>query len=465
MKHVNPQSDSFRSKETVAIMDSAQHPLDAIGSAVEADTVHESLSSIYTDHNTEDQYSEQLVVEPTIIPRNLSLAGLQTPALMLDNEMRVFWQNRLAVDQIWHHARAAGNGKRMPLIFDLLLDPQFQRTVDNWRQWMAFFIHHLAHMMPQEMLQNRIEQINPRQKNIVSPLVERMLNISDLPAGCLRQILADGEIRQFRVVALDFKEGRLLSFAPATTGRNPADLVRVQDVVQRFERILRQPNPIRTAYCTLCASLDQASLLKTELLSYEYCILMNELCNRSIAIAERFGGVFVKNNESGFSVCFLPADEYADDATDNVIACALALRSQMIELSREWKIRRAWPHELALNIGIHQEREYLGILTTSLGACFAGFGNALNIASDLSRLARNGQIWATKALINDMPVSDRKHLKFGIYRSGVNQPQILQQNGFSKVRDLTGGADLSSGIFKETGEMAVTQILDFNSAC
>ena len=464
MNHVDLQRISFRSKETLAIMDSVPHPLDAIGSTVEADAVQESLSSIYTDPDAQDQQSVQPVVESPIISRNLSLAGLQTPALMLDNEMRVFWQNRLAVDQIWHHAPAADNGKRMPLVFDLLFDPQFQRTVDNWRQWTAFFMHHLGHMMPQELFQNRIEQINPKQKNMVSALVERMPNLSDLPPGCLRQTLTNGEILQFSVVSLDFREGRLLSFEPLTTGRNPADRVRVQHVVQRFERIHRQPNPIKIAYSVLCASLDQSPLLKTELLSYEYCILMNDLCKRCIAISERFGGVFVKSNDSGFSAYFVPADEYADDNSDNVIACALSLRSQMVELSREWKVRKAWPYELALNIGIHQEREYLGILTTSIGACFASFGNGLNIASDLSRLARKGQIWATKALINDMPVSNRKHLKFGIFRPGISQPQILQQNGFSKARDLTGFADLSSGIFNETGEMAVTQILDFNPA-
>ena len=445
-------------------MDSVQHPLDAIGPAVEADTVHESLSTIYTDHAKEDQYSAAPVVESTIISRNPSLAGIQTPALMLDSEMRVFWQNRLAVDQIWHHARTADNGKRMPLIFDLLFDPQYQHTVENWRQWTAFFIHHLSHIMPKEMLQNRIEQINPKQKTIVSDLVGRMLDISVMPAGCLRQTLANGEIRLFRVVSLDFKEGRLLSFESTTSERYPPNLVRVHDVVQRFERILRQPNPIKISYSILCASLDQSALLKTELLSYEYCILMNELCNRCIAISERFGGVFGRTSDSGFSAYFLPADEYAEYNAANVIACALALRGQMVELSREWKVRRAWPHELTLNIGIHQESEYVGILTTSLGASLASFGNALNIASDLSRLARNGQIWATKALINDMPVSDRKQLKFGIFRPGGSQHQILQPKGFSKVQDLTGIADRSSGIFKETAAMAVTQILDYNSA-
>jgi class 3 adenylate cyclase len=446
-------------------MDSAQHPLHAIGRAVQADTVSEPLSPLYTDRNAEDQYSVPPPVEPIIMPRNLGLAGLQTPALMLDSEMRVFWQNRLAVDQIWHHARTADNGKPMPLIFDLLFDPQFQHAVDNWRQWTAFFVHHLSHIMPKERLQNRIEKINPNQKSIVSTLVERMLSNPDVPAGCMRQTLRHGQIRSFRVVSLDFTEGRLLSFEPTATENSPANLMRTQDVVQRFERILRQPNPIKLARSTLCASIDQSAQLKTELLSYEYCTLINELCNRSIAIIERFGGLFGRNSDSGFSANFLPADEYVDDNAANVIDCALALRAQMVELSREWKVRKAWPHELAFNIGIHQENEYVGILTTSLGTCFTGFGNALNVASDLSRLARNGQIWATKALIDDMPVSDRKRLKFGIFRRGRHQHQILQQNSFSKVQDLTGIADLSSGIFKETEAMAVTQILDFNSAC
>jgi class 3 adenylate cyclase len=450
------------------MMDSTQHPLHAIGQAVQTNTAQKLISPLHSGCSSEDQRfghnSARPGVESAIMPKSLGLAGLQTPALILDSEMRVFWQNRLAVDQIWHHACSADNGKPMPFIFDLLFDPQFQHAVDNWRQWAAFFVHHLSQIVPRETLENRIEQINPKQKSIVSALAERMLNSTDVPAGCLRQVLRNGEFRLFRVVSLDFNEGRLLSFEATATESSLENPMRTHDVVRRFERILRQPNPIKIAYSILCASLDQAALLKIELLSYEYCILITQLCNRCIAVIERFGGVFRRNSDSGFSACFLPADE-SNDNTSDVIDCALALKKQMAELSREWRVRRAWPHELALNIGIHQEHEYVGILTTSLGACLTSFGNAVDVSCDLSRLARNGQILATKALINDMSVSDRKRLTFGIFRPGGNHHQILQQNGFSTVQDLPGIADLSSGILKETGATAVTQILDFNSAC
>ena len=448
-------------------MEPTEHPLHSIGKTFQSNPPGSCEPGQYTDSEINDQRLEctgndrPLHEESLAIPINLSLKEIKSPALMIDRKLRVVWQNEQSRDEIWHNAPDAHNGNSTPLIFDLLFGPQFQRTVDNWRLWLSYFMQNIIDILPRDTLEMRIAHLAANQKSIVGALIERLLSEPGRPgmsSSRLRQTLSNGEIRLFRALSLDFNQGRLFAFEPAVTDTSPGPLWRSHDMEQRFEMIGRQPNPIRVPYCVLCATLSQAASLKTELLSLEYCRLISDICKRCISVAERFGGVFGRHSDNGFSIYFLPAEEYEVDNSSNAITCALELKAQMAEFSREWKIRKSWPNDIELNMGIHRENEYAGIVTTSLGDSLTSFGNALNTAADLSRLAQNGQIWVTKALIDDMPASDRNYLSFGIHGADTHRRPALRQNSFSRVQDLPGMIDLSNGIYGGIGSIVVTQL-------
>jgi hypothetical protein len=70
-----------------------------------------------------------------------------------------------------------------------------------------------------------------------------------------------------------------------------------------------------------------------------------------------------------------------------------------------WKLRQSWLHDIEINMGIHYDMEYVGILTSALGDCLTSFGSALSTAPRvLAHMSQNGQLWATKALINGIIV-------------------------------------------------------------
>ena len=457
-------------------MESTQHPLDAIAGNNATNTIKkESMPSGSAHPEGDDQPNDterdsctpnKSLRASVPIPHTLNLSGLKSPAIILDISLRVVWQNKMAIDQIWHRSRTANNGNPTPDIFDLLFDPQFQAAVDNWRQWVAFFIRQVLALIPADRLQRRIEQMNHRQQEIVSSVMARQNagnSSGNVFSSHLRQILASGGMRPFNVAAVDFNEGRLLTFVPETYEDDLSDRLGFHDIERRYDIVRRHPNPIQIGFGVLSTCLNNSASLKTELLPEEYCRLLNELYRKCIDSVERFGGVFSKHSDRGFSAYFLPVDDYDEGPSVNPIKCALTLKDQMAEFSRQWKIRKSWRHEIALNIGIHREKEHLGILASFLGDTLTNFGSALSITTGLSRLSSDGQIWATKAIINGMPISLQSQLRFGIQRPDSQRRPVFIQSSFSDIRDLFPGDGRSVQIGRELEALAVTQIFDLQA--
>jgi class 3 adenylate cyclase len=457
-------------------MESSQHPLDAIaGNNIMQTHKEQSAPSCSIDSDDQDQTDKtgresspanKSARSMVPAPHALNLSGLKSPAIILDNSMRVIWQNKMAIDDIWYRSRTANNGNPTPDIFDLLFDQQFQLTVDNWRQWASFFTQQVMGFIPAETLQDRIDQMNHRQRNVISSIVDRQSAEQakgETFHGYLRQVLTKGEIRTFSATVIDFSEGRLIVFVIIAQPDSPTARLRSGDDIQRrYDVVRRQPNPIKVGISVLSACLNNSIVFKTELLSDEYCRLVNDLCRMCIETIEQFGGCFLKHSDNGLSAYFLSVDEHDEDTAMNAVKCALMLKAKMSDLSREWKLRKSWLHDIEINIGIHYDIEYVGILISALGESLTSFGSALSTATGLSHMAHSGQIWATKALINGMTETARTQLRFGIHRPDNHRPQVFIKNCFAKLRDLPGSGALSSEFCEELESVAVTQIFDLH---
>ena len=458
-------------------MESTQHPLNSIAGKKSLQEVKaESPPPVLTQLEGKAQpYDNQNSSSPgnssartlASIPQSLNLAGLKTPAIIIDNWLRVIWQNKTATEQIWHCSRTVNNGNPTPGIFDLLFDTQFQLVVDNWRQWVSFFANQAAAMVSEEVLQQQLDCMKARQRDVVSAMLARQnakQEKAGLLGGHLRQVLADGEIRTFNVTAVDFNEGRLLSFVPEASAASRIGRLHSHDIEKRYSILQRQPNPIKIGFSLLSASLNNSRSLETELLSDDFCRLVNDVCCKSIDTVERFGGIFSKHSDSAFTAFFLPADPYEEHLSINAIQCALALKTSAADLSREWKLRRSWLREIELNIGIHRDNGYLGILNACMGDNLTSYGSALDVVSGLSKLSHSGQIWATKSLISDLPLEVRNQLRFGIQRpNGQGNPKFIQSS-FAIVQELLIDTGVNTQCPLELEDMAITQVFDLQIA-
>lgn len=245
-----------------------------------------------------------------------------------------------------------------------------------------------------------------------------------------------------------------------TQERLPRFATQRAEIVQRLKQLNLQNNPVQKVFFVLAARLNDASVLQTELLPEEYSRLSNSLVNRCIAIIETYGGIFEQLAGSGFVAYFLPKNK--SDSPMPVIDCALEIKSQMNDISREWKIRKGWFHNIELNMAMHRADEFIGLLPTQLGSALLTYGSALSACSRLCEFVSAGQIWSTKDLVSQLNRDEIKRLSFGIYRSS-NHGQVLVEKSFSRLADL---ADPDLNPVKDNipiSELVVTQIFDRHS--
>ncbi len=450
------------------LMAPAQHPLESICNANPPNPPEEPGLADHTDSEGEDQLcgiekGDHPLPDAGSMPGTLSLSGIKFPALLIDDGLSVAWQNKMAADQLWRSSRFAKNDDSTLGLFDILFNPQFQQMVENWRQWAGFFVRQAMAIIPEEALLQRINKMVHSQKELILSLIAQSRQESTNGAAAsshLVQVLPGGEIRKFDVMAMGFGEGRLFIFEPAARDEDSTPLICSYEIRQRFENVRRHPNPIKMSHGVLSASVDNSKALQTGLLSQAYCRLVHDLCQRCIHTIEKFGGIFCKHSDSGFLAHFIAADEYEKACSMRTIECALALKSQMADLDRQWKLQKAWLLEIRLNIGIHFENEFMGILSSSVGDSLVSYGGASNLATDLSRLGREGQIWATKSLINDLPPHLLNKLRFGIHRPDSRHHQVFVKSCFSHIREMHGIDTPSADLGDSLETAAVTQVFD-----
>jgi adenylate cyclase len=403
---------------------------------------------------------EQTNKAPEPFSPTLSPSSIKAPALLIDRKLKVVWQNKAAGTELWHLTAGRSRISAGMDIFDLLLDPEFQSKVTNWRQWTAFFVQHAIGLASIEYVKEQVAKRDEREHEVLqSMLDEPALSYSrDVFSGRLRQVHANGMIASYWVVATDFTEGRLLVFDNASSAAAETGMARAAEIEQRLETVRQHPQPVQMPIHILAARLNNSETLQTEMLSEEYSRLLQRLWHSAIEIIENFGGIFGPHTNSGLLGFFVPV-AHAEYNPMHVIECALELKTKMVELGREWKIRKGWLHELELNIGIHSADELLGTVRSSLGDGLATFGRTLRIATRLSDLSPQGQIWVTKELINRLAPKAMKNLRFGVFRTDNNR-QVFVSRCFSRIRDLSTLPPLKDDLDAELGAVAVTQLFD-----
>ena len=434
-------------------MKATQHPLESIATErhVSPSAKKDSLS----------QPSEN-IRRPSL---KLSTEDIDHPAMIIDNQLRVAWCNSAAADKIFHFATKANNGSVKPGLFDLLFDTGFRRSVDNWRSWLAFFVEQFRMIVPFENFQHAIEQMAPAKRNIVRPLFDLHAGspapVESLSSGTLRQLLTSGDIVTFNLVAADFNIGRLIIFEPIESGKLKNSVYSKHHIEHSIRNVRRYPNPVQLSYCILSAELDRPEVFKLEMLDDAYSAMINAIWKKCISILESYGGVFGKHSDNGFYGYFLPGDAF-ENQVQPVIECSLDIRSQIAQISREYKLRRSWSHEIALNMGLHRENGFISILGSSSGDIPSSFGKGLRLSTFLSSLAHGGQILATKSFFDRMPPDVMEKLRFGIYRRENGHQRIFMPRGFSDCRELAGKKDLCAALSEPFTGIGVTQVIDIH---
>ena len=424
------------------------------------------LPSDCSEDDLLDGSAQRTAIHPGMQPPSatLSLDDLESPAILIDDKLKLAWYNTASDAQIWHHTIKANNGSPKPNLFDLLLSTKYRATVDNWRSWVTFFVDQFRAVVPDKLFRNRIELMDPSARERLGPLIDTLLDspaaLDSIYSGSLRQMLTSGEVVIFHTIATNFKNGRLIIFDPVQKDQLRQSEFSKRRIEHRIRSVRRYPNPVKLPYYILSVELDRPDIVKLEMLEDAYSRMTNAIWNQCVAVIERFGGVFGKHTDGGCYGQFLPGDAF-ENIVGAAIQCSLELGETMADLSREYKLRWSWPHDLKLNIGLHREHGFIGALSSSAGETLSGMGDGLRTASQLSSLAQNGQILASKSVFDHMPSEVQERLRFGIYRRESGLRNTFIPNTFTSIGSIAD-ADKSNVVpLEELRGIGVTQIFDF----
>ena len=394
-------------------------------------------------------------------PARVSLESIQAPALLLAHDLRIIWQNESAASQLWHRPEIEEKYDQHEDIFDIILSPRFQSIVRNWRQWVAFFIQQALALVSIEELEILIAHKGDRQRETLQAILTDIhpSTAHTIFSGHLRQNF-DGELTaNYLAIGLSIEQNRLLMFESYPLEDLDSSMAHKIDGSPASPLANIQTEPIKLPFIILAARLNNADILAGEMLAKDYARLLFRLWGVTKEIIEQHHGVLAHYESSILLGYFLASEKNGFNPID-VIRCALELKSRMADLGREWKIQKGWLHDIELNIGIHVGNEYITSLTSSFGENLIPLGDTICVASNLSALARQGQIWTSKNVIDLLTSNELDALRFGIFRSDQAR-QLFIPRCFSRIQDLLDMEKMEIRSAECLGAYPATQIFDY----
>ena len=251
----------------------------------------------------------------------------------------------------------------------------------------------------------------------------------------LRTATADLHVRYFgtRVRGAD---GRGIATIYLYGSNLPAQLLALvaQGSRAMFERMARLIEPGRREAALLFADVQASGALSRRLPSAGYFELMRSLTTAMDGAVIANDGIVGKHAGDGLVAFFLAAD------TGSSSACA----RQAIRAARALE-QAAAAANVRLNVGLHWSGTlYMGQITTGGRLEVTALGDEVNECARMEQAARDGQILASKALVERLDPEDAAAV-------GIDPGQVL----YSTLADLPGVGDKA---VRDAGTLAVTDI-------
>ena len=257
--------------------------------------------------------------------------------------------------------------------------------------------------------------------------------------------------------AVHFREGILFLYAPA--GAAPRD---VATLLAHPERVIgdgaRRRMPELTHVAVLVADLQHSTRLWAELPPEEYFELINQIWLTLEPVFRRHHGTHGKHPGEGLVCYFFP--RAGSNHVWDALSAACQMREAMRRLGKEWQLRKGWAAELYMNTAIDEGQEWVGTLRSGPEIEFTVLGDAVDRATHLSNVCRNGAILATRDAVGKLGADEKQRLTYGVRRSGRDGREAFVPRVFSRVENLADAAAVAGDRLAAIGRLPVTEIVD-----
>jgi adenylate cyclase len=363
------------------------------------------------------------------------------PAYLVDNAFRITWANDEArTDPLSPLVRRAG--LRGESIFSPLLavgaDPggeailRFHLLVAQARGATAGSL--FRGLAPQEAprLQGLFDTSRPGESGLLMQ--------AGIPAG--------GGLPARTVYAVQFREGVLFAYAAQDESGSVAVPVPARRPVAA---------PAVTPVAVLVSTLQDAGGLWVRLSAQEYFELLNEIWAELDQVLRLHRGRAGPQGGEVLVCYFLP--QAGSSHLWNALAAAHQAREAMRQLSHRWQVRKGWDVELAMNVGIDEGQEWMGVVGATGEGALRVVGDTADHAEQLSRVSRAGAILVTRSLLGKLPAEQRERLKFGVPRIEGTRGEAPLLFTFARLADIAA----PSAVPARVADLAAAELIDLHS--
>jgi class 3 adenylate cyclase len=130
----------------------------------------------------------------------------------------------------------------------------------------------------------------------------------------------------------------------------------------------------------------------------------------------------------------------------------------MKEITQKWQSRKGWFSDVYLNIGLHEGEEWFGSYHAGGHVEFTVLGQTINHAGRISDFARNGSVWATKSMLNQIPSADREKVSFGITRTAPTNDTVFITDSYASIENLLTEDQLKNSKFKDIEKLPLAEV-------
>lgn len=215
--------------------------------------------------------------------------------------------------------------------------------------------------------------------------------------------------------------------------------------------------PVVTAVAVFVSTLQDAGGLWVKLSAQEYFELLNEVWAGLDAVFRHHRGQAGPQGGEVLVCYFLPQADGSH--LWNALAAAHEAREAMRQLSQRWQARKGWDVELALNIGIDEGQEWMGVVGAAGEGALRVVGDTADHAEQLSRVSRGGAILVTRSLLGKLPSDLRQRLKFGVPRLEGTRGEAPLLSTFARLADIAAPQAVPARV----ADLAAAELIDLHS--
>ncbi len=295
------------------------------------------------------------------------------------------------------------------------------------------------------LLKDLYEEVEPIGKE---PMVHfpAILPMSDADSG-------QGDM--FDLYVCFYREGILFTYSPVQLKDDfLLDFLSKRNHV--INELLKKRKPYLTNVTVMVADVQNSIRICSELPAEEYFELINNIWQESEPIFRKYYGTYGKHAGDGMVYYFFPQPDC--DYKLNAIRCSLELQQMMRNITLKWQSRKGWFSDLYLNIGLNEGQEWFGSFHAGGHVEFTVLGETINYASRISDFARNGSIWATKNMLNQIPAPTRQQIKFGISRQTQQQEAVFVNDTYASLGSLLDAERGGERKFLDMAMLPITEI-------